>query len=275
MNADITNENVSAVATKEAEFPARMEEAIIRVLRHRYVLASILADVIPEFQGLDPLDIADRNLGGLFVLEEGGRDPCLREVAQRCPEIFTQEGDRITAPHSMTATLERNGKVYPFVFDLVVVKEYSPDEPYSRVAEVMSNCLYLAANRKNELQDFAGTATGTYTILLVLDVPEDMGNAVGVTQTIGERIFPDPGPVDTSAVRMPHSAVLLLGNPELTREKGAMRLLDTLFSRELSFQAKREMIQEEYPCVFGRAFWEDVALITQMRQGAGKVGETN
>lgn len=240
----------SKIAVRIDSSTAQYDACAKRILAHKSILSNVLARTIPEYQGMDPKDVA-----GLIEPEIHIGD-ILVDPGYTNKERVAGSGDRIIGLNTEDQEIAEGEVRYDLLCytrlpdglaQVIVNLELQKDQPthypiWNRVLYYLCRLISSQKSREFKGKEY-GKIKRVYSIWICMN--EDRCSIahchMTIDQVLGERRW--PGDVD-----LIHGIMIGITNdlPEASTENELCRMLSAVYSKWIDRDTRRDILQQEY-----------------------------
>ena len=257
-----------ATGLRAAGEKAQLDAACKRLLSEKRILAWIMKSCLEEYRDCDVKEIAERYIEGT---PQVGEEPVHPDEAPRIHGMSTEDSSihegTVVYDVRFTALAPSTGEPIRLIINLEAQNNYHPGYPI--VMRALYYCCRLISSQYG--REFThgryDKIKKVYSIWICSEAPEDRKNSI-FRYRIAEDVF-----AGQTKEREPKkhydvmtALILCLGSPEDERENGALDILNSLLSENLTAEQKMKKLKE-YEIPITQQLDEEVSLMCNLSQG--------
>ena len=257
-----------AAGLRAAGEKAQLDAACKRLLSEKRILAWIMKSCLEEYRDCGVKEIAERYIEGT---PQVGEEPVHPDEAPRIHGMSTEDSSihegTVVYDVRFTAMAPSTGEPIRLIINLEAQNNYHPGYPI--VMRALYYCCRLISSQYG--REFThgryDKIKKVYSIWICSEAPEDRKNSI-FRYRIAEDVF-----AGQTKEREPKkhydvmtALILCLGSPEDERENGALDILNSLLSENLTAEQKMKKLKE-YEIPITQQLDEEVSLMCNLSQG--------
>lgn len=257
-----------ATGLRAAGEKAQLDAACKRLLSEKRILAWIMKSCLEEYRDCGVKEIAERYIEGT---PQVGEEPVHPDEAPRIHGMSTEDSSihegTVVYDVRFTAMAPSTGEPIRLIINLEAQNNYHPGYPI--VMRALYYCCRLISSQYG--REFThgryDKIKKVYSIWICSEAPEDRKNSI-FRYRIAEDVF-----AGQTKEREPKkhydvmtALILCLGSPEDERENGALDILNSLLSENLTAEQKMKKLKE-YEIPITQQLDEEVSLMCNLSQG--------
>ena len=257
-----------ATGLRAAGEKAQLDAACKRLLSEKRILAWIMKSCLEEYRDCGVKEIAERYIEGT---PQVGEEPVHPDEAPRIHGMSTEDSSihegTVVYDVRFTAMAPSTGEPIRLIINLEAQNNYHPGYPI--VMRALYYCCRLISSQYG--REFThgryDKIKKVYSIWICSEAPENRKNSI-FRYRIAEDVF-----AGQTKEREPKkhydvmtALILCLGSPEDERENGALDILNSLLSENLTAEQKMKKLKE-YEIPITQQLDEEVSLMCNLSQG--------
>ena len=257
-----------ATGLRAAGEKAQLDAACKRLLSEKRILAWIMKSCLEEYRDCGVKEIAERYIEGT---PQVGEEPVHPDEAPRIHGMSTEDSSihegTVVYDVRFTALAPSTGEPIRLIINLEAQNNYHPGYPI--VMRALYYCCRLISSQYG--REFThgryDKIKKVYSIWICSEAPENRKNSI-FRYRIAEDVF-----AGQTKEREPKkhydvmtALILCLGSPEDERENGALDILNSLLSENLTAEQKMKKLKE-YEIPITQQLDEEVSLMCNLSQG--------